>query len=100
MHRQRITQQRLANKMAKIMEKLRLGYCCYCDRKILDLSKRNPIERKLPDYKEHFLKLNDNSLMKIAACKDCDKKMDSDMADFIMKRHYKTWENEIKSSEV
>ena len=86
--------------MAKIIEKLRLGYCSGCDKKILDFTKKDPKERKLPEYREHIFELNDDSLMKVAVCDICDKEMDSKLADNIMKRHYKTWQTEIKASEI
>jgi hypothetical protein len=86
--------------MPKRVEEIKIGFCCNCDQKILDLKQREPKKRRLENYKEHHFKLNNGSLMKIAICGDCDKRMDQAMAKHIMDRHYKTWKKEIEVSEV
>lgn len=86
--------------MGKIIEEIRIGYCCNCDAKILDLKQKDITKRRLENYAETFLKLNDGSLMKIAVCKKCEAEMNAEMAGSIMKRHHKSWQREIKESQV
>lgn len=86
--------------MPKRIEEIKIGFCCNCDVKIMDLKQRDPKLRKLPNYREHHFRLNNNSLMKIAVCEKCDRDMDQEKAKHIMDRHHKTWKKEIEISEV
>lgn len=86
--------------MIKEIEKIKIGFCCNCDRQILDLTQQNPRRRALPIYREQYIKLSNNSLMRIALCRDCDENMDKTKAEHIMKRHRQHWKEEIEESIV
>jgi ribosomal protein L28 len=78
---------------------LKLGHCSNCNAKVLDLEQRDPRKRKLDNYRENWFKLSDGSLMKVAICSECEKKIDKKMSDKIMDRHHATWEAEIDSDD-
>ena len=82
------------------IEEIRIGYCCHCDKPIINLKEKDPKKRKLPAYREKTLKLSDNSLMRIAICSDCEKIWSGEAAEKVMLRHHKTWKREIKESKL
>lgn len=79
---------------------LKIGCCCNCNVKVMDLDQRDPRKRKLENYRENWFKLSDNSLMKVAVCSDCNDLMNKEMADNIMQRHWDTWIQEIENNEI
>ena len=74
----------------------KFGYCILCSKQVTTQIVQNGknIIRKLKDWDEEEVVLNDNSNMRICVCKEC-KHLVSDNLQLIMDKVYKGWEHDI-----
>jgi len=66
--------------------------CCVCDTSIVEFDKIYHQAKKTPLYKDVYITFTNSQKMRVQMCKDCFGSIDQAMIDFVMLRHFKTWE--------
>lgn len=66
--------------------------CCVCDKSIVSIDKIYKKARKNSEYKDVYILFTNGQKMRVQMCSDCHSQIDDGMIDFVMERHYKTWE--------
>lgn len=74
---------------------LKIGHCVNCDKSIIG-DKKLPKKERLKEYRETILELSNGTIMRVAICQKCLKKLNQKMAEKIIVRHNEYWKREDK----
>lgn len=73
-----------------------IGFCSACGAEVIDL-KKDKRARFLPNYRDHLVELDNNSMMRVAVCEKCKIELASGKskktADKILENHKTYWNN-------